>query len=121
MSDYLSILPVELIEKILNNIPIFDILSSVCLVNKRFRSIFLACPRFRLNFHRISMLKKNQFDIVCSQLIRLSSRIVSLTLDDEDFPETTAMKNLLFSRLNTIDGIFVNLRHLTLTHINYDT
>src|ERR1700722_18187530 len=119
MSDYLNTLPVELIQKILDDIPMFDILSSVCLVNKRLRSISLAYPRFRLDFCCMATKKKNQFDLVCAQLLYLTSQIVSLTLFDEDDPMTPAKNTLFFSRFITIDCTFSNLRSLTLTYMNY--
>jgi hypothetical protein len=65
--------------------------------------------------------KKSEFDTVCAQLLHLTSQIVSLTLFDEDDPTTPAKNAFFFSRFNTIDGIFSNLRSLTLTCMKYDT
>jgi hypothetical protein len=64
MSDYLSVLPTELVEKIFDHISIVDILSSVCLVNKRLYSISHACSRIPLDFNSIAQ-KKKQFDLLC--------------------------------------------------------
>ena len=72
MTDYLSNLPVELIHKIYDNIPSFDILGSLCLVNKRLRLISLTYPRFRLDFSYLK--KKRHFDLFCAQLTSISSR-----------------------------------------------
>ncbi len=84
MSDYLTTLPAELIHQILDYIPATDIFLSVCFVNKRLRSTSLTYPRFHLNLNCTdTLIKKNQFDTICTQLRNSTSQIVSLTLFDE--------------------------------------
>jgi hypothetical protein len=123
MSDYLTRLPVELIYKILENVPLIDILSSVCLVNKRLRSISLICPRSQLDFSCVNTsMDKSQFDSICTQMLYSTSQVVSLTLFDENDLMMTRVKNyLFFSRFNIIHKTFRNLRSLTLTSIKYET
>ncbi|CAF3619194.1 unnamed protein product [Rotaria sordida] len=120
--DYLTTLPVELIHKILDNVPTLDILSSVFLVNKRLRSVSMVYPWFQLNFTCVIIpINKSQFDYICSQLLNLTSQIISLTLFDKDDPTTPMKNDLFFSKFNNIDITFSNLRSLTLTYIDYDT
>jgi hypothetical protein len=122
MSDYLTTLPVELIHQILDDVPTLDILSSLSLVSKHFRSVSVAYPRFQPDFScTMTSINKKQFDRICTQLRYLISRIVSLTLFDKDDPMTPAKNALFFSRFNCIDSTFSNLRSLSLTYINYDT
>ncbi len=122
MLDYLTSLPVELICKILENVPSFDILSSVCFVNKRLRSISLSYPRLQVNFSCMDRsMKKNQFDTICSQLVYSTSQVTSLTLFNENDLMTSVKNALFFSRFIIIDKTFSNLRSLTLTSIKYDT
>ncbi|CAF3447372.1 unnamed protein product [Rotaria sp. Silwood1] len=122
MMDYLTTLPVELIHKILDYVPTFDILSTVLFINKRFRSVSMAYTRFRPNFTcMVTSINKSQFDYICNQLLNLTSQIVSLTLFDKDDPMTPIKNDLFFSRFSNIDITFSNLRSLTLTYINYDT
>ena len=122
MLDYLSTLPVELIYKILDNIPLLDILTSICCVNKRLRSVSLAYPRCLLNFSgKSTSINKSQFDSICAYLQNLTSQIVSLTLFDEDDVMTSVKNALFFSRFSIIDKTFPNLLSLTLTYIEYDS
>jgi len=116
MSDYLTRLPVELIYAILENVPLVDILLSVCLVNKSLRSISLICPRSQLDFSCVNTsMSKSQFDSICTQMLHSTSQVVSLTLFDEDDFMMTPVKNyLFFSRFNIIDKTFPNLRSLTM-------
>ncbi len=58
ISDYLNVLPTELVEKILDHTSIVDILSSSCLVNRRLYSFSLAYSRIPLDFSRIARKKK---------------------------------------------------------------
>jgi len=61
MTDYLTHLPIELIHKIFNDVPSFDILTYVYLVNKRLHLVSLSYRRFQFDF---SCLKtKKNFDI----------------------------------------------------------
>ncbi|CAF2974343.1 unnamed protein product [Rotaria sp. Silwood2] len=120
--DYLTTLPVELIHKILDDVPTVDILLSVFLVNKRLRSVSMVYPRFQLNFAcSVTSINKNQFDCICSQLLNLTSQIVSLTLFDKDDPMTPIKNNLFLSRFSNINIMFSNIRSLTLTYIDFDT
>ncbi len=122
MLDYLTTLPVELIHKILDNVPSLDIFSSVCFVNKRPRSISLTYPRFQLNFSCMNTsMNKSQFDSICTQLLYSTSQVVSLILFDEDDLMTFTKNAFFFSRFSIIDRTFSNLRSLTLTSIKYDT
>ncbi len=122
MPDYLTTLPVELIHQILDNVPSLDILSSICFVSKRLRSISLTYPRFQLNFSCIDgSMDKSQFDSICTQLLHSTSQIVSLTLFGERDMMTPVKNALFFSRFSIIDQTFPNLRFLTLTYIDYHT
>ncbi len=122
MSDYLTTLPVELIHKILDDIPMLDIFLSMPLVSKRLRSACLTYSRFQPDFSSMVIsMNKSQFDCICTQLLRSISQIVSLTLFDKNDPTTPAKNGLFFSRFNCIDKTFLNLRSLNLTYIKYDT
>src|SRR5689334_11229734 len=103
MSDPFSKLPVELIHKILDDVSTFDILTSVCFLNKHFRIVSLAYPRFRLDFTR-SFNKKKQFDKLCTQLVSLSSQIISLTLSNVDDAFIPTKITYLFSRSITVNS-----------------
>jgi hypothetical protein len=117
MSDQLIKLPVELINKILDDISTFDILTYVCLVNKRLRTVSLAYPRFRLDLTH-SFKKKRQFDKLCTRLMYLSSQIVSLTLINEDDATIPAKITYLFSRTITVNSTFSSLYSLSLSHFD---
>jgi hypothetical protein len=117
MSDQLSKLPVELINKILDDVSTFDILTCVCLVNKRLRTVSLAYPRFRLDLNR-SFKKKRQFDKLCTQLVYLSSQIVSLTLSNENDATIPAKIAYLFSRSIAVNSTFSSLHSLNLSHVD---
>jgi len=119
MSDQLSKLPVELINKILDDVSTFDILTYVCLVNKRLRTVSLAYPRFRLDLNRFSFNKKRQFDKLCTQLVYLSSQIASLTLTNEDDATIPAKIAYLFSRSITVNSTFSSLHSLSLSHVDH--
>jgi hypothetical protein len=122
MSDYLTILPTELIHKILDDVPTLDIFLSLSLVNKRLRCASLAYPRFQPDFScEITSIKKSSFDSICIQLLRSISQVVSLKLFEKDDPMTPAKNALFFSRFSGIDRTFLYLRSLTLTYISYDT
>jgi hypothetical protein len=122
MTDYLTTLPVELIYKILDNISSIDILLSVCFINKRLRSISLTYPGFQLNFnHENISINKSQFDSICTQLLYLTSQVVSLTLFNEDCVMKSVKNSIFFSRFSIIDTTFPNLYSLNLTYIDYDT
>src|ERR1700730_11687753 len=103
MSDQLSKLPVELINKILDDVSTFDILTSVCLVNKRLRIVSFAYPRFRLDLTR-SFSKKKQFGKLCTQLVYLSSQVVSLMLSNEDDTTIPAKIAYFCSRSITVNS-----------------
>jgi hypothetical protein len=122
MSDYLTRLPVELIFKIVENVPLVDILSSVCLVNKRLRSISLMCRRSQLDFGYIdTSMDKSKFDSICRQMVHSTCEVISLTLFNEDDMMATVKNDLFFSRFEIIDKTFPNIRSLTLTCIKYET
>ena len=122
MSDYLTTLPAELIHKIVENVPLVDILTSVCLVNKRLRSISLNCHRSQLDFSCVNTwMNKSQFDSICTQMIHSTSEVISLTLFDKNDPMSFVKNNIFFYRFNIIDTTFPNLRSLTLTSISYST
>jgi hypothetical protein len=118
MTDYLSNLPVELIHKIYDDIPSFYILASLCLVNKRFRSISLNYPRFLLDFSYLK--KKNHFDIFCAQLPSISSQIVSLTFSNLNDGTMPIKIDCFFLKFNDINNIFSNLHSLSLSHVDYN-
>jgi len=95
---------------------IFDILGSLCLVNKRFLLICLSYPRFQLD---LSYIKKNkQFDLFCDQLTSISSQIVSLSFSDQN-DATIPCKIERFSlRFEVLSDIFSNLNSLYLSHVD---
>jgi hypothetical protein len=98
MSDYLTRLPTELIYRILENVPLVDILSSVSLVNKRLRSVSLICPRSQLDFSCVNIsMNKSQFDSICTQMLYSTSQVVSLTLFDENDLMTSVKNDRFFS------------------------
>jgi hypothetical protein len=111
MCDYLSILPTELIEKILDHISTGDILSSICLVNKRLYSVSHIYSRFLIDFNCIAK-KKKQFDLLCNNLPNLTSRIASLTFDNDDNTIINA-KNIRFLCSISANDIFPNLHSIT--------
>ena len=81
MLDYLTTLPVELIHKILDNVPSLGILSSLCFVNKCIRSISLAYPHFQLNFSCVdTSMETSQFGSVCTQILFDRSNCIFNTL-----------------------------------------
>jgi hypothetical protein len=122
MSDYLTTLPAELIYKIVENVPLVDILTCVCLVNKRLRSISLKCRRSQLDFSYVNTwMDKSQFDSICTQMVYSTSDVISLTLFDKNDPMSFVKNDIFFYRFNIIDTIFPNLRSLTLTNIRYST
>ncbi len=104
MSDYLSDLPTELIEKILDHISIVDILSSVYFVNRRLYSVSIVYSRFSLDFNCIT--KKKHFDLICNDLPNLTSRIASFTFDNNDNRITFA-KNIRFLCSITVNDVFL--------------
>lgn len=112
MSDYLSNLPVELIHKILDDVSMFNILTCLCLVNKRLRIISLAYPRFRLDFN--NLIKIKHFDLFCTQLTPLSSRIVSLSFSNENDWTIPAKIDRFLSQFNNM-----KLYSLSLSHIDH--
>ncbi|CAF4720346.1 unnamed protein product, partial [Rotaria socialis] len=119
MYDQLSTLPVELIHKILDYVPTFDILTSVWLINKRLRTVSLAYPRFRLEL-TCSFDKKKIFYQLCTQLVNISSQVVSLALydlEDETIPDKISY---FFGRSNTFNSTFSHLQSLHLSHVNYN-
>ena len=117
MSDQLSVLPVELIDRILDEIPTFDILTHVCFVNKRLRAISLNYPRFRFDLNR-SFDKKRQFDEHCTQLVHLSSQVVSLTLANDGDATMPVRIAYFLSQFMALDAPFSNLRSLSLSHVD---
>jgi CRP-like cAMP-binding protein len=117
MSDQLSVLPVELIHRILDEIATFDILTDVCFVNKRLRAISLNYPRFRFDLTR-SFDKKRQFDEHCTQLVHLSSQVVSLTLANDGDATMPVRIAYFLSQFMGIDAPFSNLRSLSLSHVD---
>ena len=118
----MNTLPVELIHQILDDVPMFDIFFSMCLVNKRLRSICLNYPRFEANFSSmVTTMKKNEFDYICTLLRRSISQIVLLILFDKTDPLTPSKNELFFCRFNYIDQTFGNFRSLTLAYITYNT
>jgi len=121
MSDYLSTLPVELIHKILEDVPKLDIRLSICLVNKRLRSISLNYPLDQPDLScTTTSMNKSQFDYICTQLLHSISQVTSLTLFNKDDPMTPVKNSLFFSRFSCINSTFSNLRSLTLTYIKYN-
>ncbi len=114
MSDCLSDLPTELIENILDHISIVDIFSSVCFVNKRLYSVTFDYSRFSLDFNCIGKTKK-QFDFICNH--HLTSRIASLTFDNDDNGITNA-KNIRFLCSINVNDIFPNLHSITINKID---
>lgn len=118
MIDYLSDLPVELFEKILDDIPSFDILSSLCLVNKGLRSLSLNYSRFQINFNCLK--KKKKFNSFYVYLSPLSSRIVAISLSDSNDDTLPNKIDYFFLQLNITHHTFTNLRSLTLSHVDHD-
>ena len=116
MFDYLSNLPHELIEKVLDEISIFDILGCLCLVNKRLRSICLSYPRFRLDLSRIK--KKSQFNLLCNELMLIESQIVSLSFSDRNDSRIPMKIENFFLHFEPINKKFSNLKSLHLSHVD---
>jgi hypothetical protein len=122
MLDYLTTLRAELIHKILDNVPSLDILSSLCFANKRIRSISLAYRHIQLTFSCVdTLMEKDQFDSVCTQLLYSTSRNVFLTLFDEDDAMMPVKNALFLSCIIITDRTCPKLRSLTLTYTTYDT
>ena len=117
MTDYLSVLPTELLEVIFAHLSMSDLLASVCYVNKRLRSVSLAHRRFVFDFD--SFAKKNgEFQSVCSYLPLISSELVSLTISNE-YDRLMSLKIRRFvSRFLTIDDSFSKLNSITLSSID---
>ena len=116
MTDYLSNLPVELINKILDDITIFEILGSLSLVNKRLRSLSLSYRRFQLD---LSYLKrKKQFNVFCDYLTSISSQIVMLSIFDETDATIPLKIEYFFLRFHPINDTFSKLRSLRLSHVD---
>jgi hypothetical protein len=116
MSDYLSDLPTELIEKILDHISTVDILSSLCLVNRRLYSVSLIYSRFSLDFNSIAK-KKKQFDLLHEALSNFRSRIASLTFDNND-NKIRCEKSIRFLYSIPVNRVFPNLHSITFNKIN---
>jgi len=108
---------VELIHKIFDDITMFDILGSLCLVNKRLRLISFSYPRFRLDLTYIK--KKKQFDLFCDQLTLISSHIVSLSFSDPDDATIPSKIENFFLRFQVINDTFSNLHSLHLSHVDH--
>ena len=116
MTDYLSNLPVELIEKIFDDLPIIDILGSLNLVNKRLHLISFGYRRFRIDFSYIK--RKKQFHLFCDQLTSISSRIVSLSFSDCNDETIPSKIEFFFSRFQSINDTFSNLKSLHLSKVD---
>ncbi|CAF3266540.1 unnamed protein product, partial [Rotaria sp. Silwood2] len=120
MSDDLSKLPMELLHMILNHLSMSDIITSMCFVNKRLRTICFAYPYFHFDFSS-SAKKKEQFELVCTHLPHLSSQIRSLTFSDPCDRMMNIKIARFFSRLNTVNGTLSKLYSITLHSINFET
>jgi hypothetical protein len=116
MTDYLSNLPVELIEKIFDDLPMFDILGSLILVNKRLRLISFGYRRFRVHLSYIK--RKKQFNLVCDQLTSISSQIVSLSFSNYNDATIPSKIELFFLRFQFINDTFSNLKSLHLSKVD---
>ena len=116
MTDYLSNLPVEIIHKIYDNIPSFDILGCLCLTNKRLRLISFTYPRFRLNFSCLK--KKRHFDLFCAQLHSISSDTISLEFSNIDDGTIPAKIDCFFLQYNNINYTFPKLHSLSFSHVD---
>jgi hypothetical protein len=117
MTDYLSNLPVELIHKIFDDVSSFDMLASLCLVNKRLRLISLNYPRFLLDFSYLK--EKRHFDLFCAQLPSISSRNVSLAFSNIHDGTMPIKIDCFFLQYNDINNIFPKLHSLSLSHVDY--
>ena len=118
MSDPLSMLPVEMIHRILDEISTCDILTHVCFVNQRLRAISLRYPRFRFDLTCSCNTKRRPFAKNCAQLVHLSSQVVSLTLaNDEDATISVRIAHF-FSQFRSAHTTFSNLRSLSLSHVD---
>ena len=78
-----------------------DIVTSMCFVNKRLRTICLTYSDFHFDFSS-SAKKKEEFELVCTHLPRLSSQIRSLTFSDPCDCMIKVKIADFFSRLNTM-------------------
>lgn len=118
MTDYLSNLPVELIHKIYDDITLFDILISLCMVNKRLRFVSLNYPRFLLDFTYCK--KKKQFELLRAHLPSISSSIVSLRFSNI-YDGTIPIKfDYFFSNYNNINKMFPKLHSISLSHVDHN-
>lgn len=118
MSDPLSSLPVEIIHRILDEISTCDILSHVCLVNQRLHSICLRYHRFRFDLTCSFNTTRQHFDNKCTQLLRFSSQVVSLTLANDGDATISIRIAHFFSRLTSPHLNFSNLRSLILSRVD---
>jgi hypothetical protein len=103
-TDYLSVLPTELIETSLDHISMVDILSSVYLANRLLYSICSVYSQFQLDFNK-TVKKKKRFRFFCNHLSNVASRIVSLTSDNGRNRKTNA-KIVCFLFSITMNSIF---------------
>jgi hypothetical protein len=88
----------------------------LCLVNKRLRLLSLAYSRFQLDFN--SLKKKKHFDIFCTYLSPLSSRIISISFSDRSDETIPSKIDYFFLQFDIINNIFSNLRSLSLSHVD---
>ena len=102
-------LPVEIIYKILDELDICTIFSSLHHVCKRFDEILLTYHRYHLNFENLSMKKLN---FICSRIH--PERVTELTLSDDE--NRSGLIQLFLSKFPL--GTFVHLHSLTLMQIN---
>ena len=118
MSDPLSLLPVEIIHRILDEISTCDILTHVCFVSQRLRAISLHYPRFRFDLTCSFNTKRRQFAKNCAQLVHFSSQVVSLTLANDEDATIPVRITHFFSQFTSTDTNFSNLRSLSLSHVD---
>ena len=117
MTNHLSALPTEVLHLILHELPMGDILASLCLVSKRLRAVCLTHPHFAFDFN-LSAKKKRQFDAVCAQLPVVASQIGSITFSN-DFESLRI--GPFFSRLVHTNDTFSRLQSISLCYIDYQT
>lgn len=104
-------LPVEIIYKILDELDICNIFTSLHHVCKRFDEILLSYGKYHLNFEKLSF---NELKLICSRIH--PEQVTELTLADDE--SRAGFVDLFLSKFS-LDA-FTSLRSLTLKHINDD-
>lgn len=104
-------LPVEIIYKILDELDICTIFTSLHHVCKRFDEILLTYGKYHLNFEKLSL---NELNVICTRI--RPEQVTELTLSDDE--NCSGFLELFLSKFSI--ETFTCLRSLTLKQINDD-